>query len=621
MSLISLCEVSLAFGGPLILDAVGFQVQEGERVCLLGRNGAGKSSLLRVLAGVQRPDLGQVNRAQGLEIGHLAQDVPPNLEGTVYELAAQGLGALGRALVALRRDQAGDLGLEPADEQEIWHLDHQIQAVITRLGLQAETRVETLSGGLQRRALLARALAARPGLLLLDEPTNHLDIDTIAWLEQFLLARRGAMVFVSHDRAFARALATRVVELDRGVIYDWKCPYDEFLRRREEHLLIERERREKSDRKLAQEEEWLHRGIKARRTRDEGRVRRLLQMRAERAQRRDLLGSARMQTAPAQLSGRVVAEVRGVSFAYADQPVFRDFSTVILRGDKLGIIGPNGSGKTTLLKVLLGHLPPQAGRIKLGANLEVAYFDQMRAELDPDRSVQDDLSDGQDSLLVGGRPRHVISYLKDFLFTPDRAHSPVRVLSGGERNRLLLAKLFAQPANLLVLDEPTNDLDRDTLELLENLLVEFEGTVLVVSHDRQFLNNVVAGVLALEGDGLVREYAGGYDDWLLQRGQAAASEPVPPAKKERPRPPKTEQPKRLTYQQKQELAALPGHIETLEEELARLHDLVADPSWYASAGKEVAVVTARIAELDAELERAFAIWEELERLSQPHRGD
>jgi ATP-binding cassette subfamily F protein uup len=619
MALINLSEVSLAFGGPLVLDAASFQVQEGERVCLLGRNGAGKSSLLRLLAGGLRPDQGQVSRAQGLEIGHLPQDVPPDLGGTVYDLAAQALGPLGRALIALRHGRGGDLGLEPADEQEIWQLDHQLQAVITRLGLEAATPVETLSGGLQRRALLARALAARPGLLLLDEPTNHLDIDTIAWLEQFLLARRGAMVFVSHDRAFARALSTRVVELDRGMIYDWKCPYDEFLRRREDHLEIEQERREKFDRKLAQEESWLHRGIKARRTRDEGRVRRLMQMRAERAQRRDLLGSARMQAAPAQLSGRVVAEVKEIAFAYDQRPVFRDFSGVILRGDKLGIIGPNGSGKTTLLRVLLGQLPPQAGEIRLGANLEVAYFDQMRAELDPDRTVQDNLSDGQDSLLVGGRPRHVISYLKDFLFTPDRAHSPVRVLSGGERNRLLLAKLFAQPANLLVLDEPTNDLDRDTLELLENLLVEFEGTVLVVSHDRQFLNNVAAGILALEGDGLVREYAGGYDDWLSQRAASACPAPESPPKKERPRPPKPDQPKRLTFQQKQELAALPGRIEALEAELAHLHDLVADPSWYASAGKEVAVVTARLAELDAELERAFATWEELERLAQPQR--
>ncbi len=615
MALINLSEVSLAFGGPLVLDGASFQVQEGERVCLLGRNGAGKSSLLKLLAGVQRPDQGVVSRAQGLEIGHLPQNVPPDLGGTVYELTAQALGPLGRALIALHQGLGADLGLEPADEQEIWQLDHQIQAVITRLGLAAETPVETLSGGLKRRALLARALASRPGLLLLDEPTNHLDIDTIAWLEQFLLARRGAMVFVSHDRAFARALATRVVELDRGVIYDWKCPYDEFLRRREEHLLIEQERREKFERKLAQEEEWLHRGIKARRTRDEGRVRRLLQMRAERAQRRDLLGSARMQVSQTNLSGRVVAEVREVSFAYAERPVIRDFSGVILRGDKLGLIGPNGSGKTTLLRVLLGQLTPQAGEIKLGANLEVAYFDQMRAELDPDRTVQDNLSDGQDSLLVGGRPRHVISYLKDFLFTPDRAHSPVRVLSGGERNRLLLAKLFAQPANLLVLDEPTNDLDRDTLELLENLLVEFEGTVLVVSHDRQFLNNVAAGILALEGDGLVREYAGGYDDWLLQRAASAPPEPAPPVKKERPRPARPEQPKRLTYQQKQELAELPGRIEALEAEIAQLHDLVSDPAWYASAGKEVAVVTARLEALDAELERAFATWEELERLA------
>ncbi len=623
MALINLFDVSLAFGGPKLLDRASFRVHPGERVCLLGRNGAGKSSLLKVLAGEITPQSGEISREVGLETGYLPQDVPNDLAGEVYEVAAQGLGRQGRVLNQLRRGQVGGTQAEQGNDQEIWQADRRLRTVLTRLGLTPRTLVETLSGGLKRRVLLARSLAKSPHLLLLDEPTNHLDIAAIVWLEEFLSAYQGALVFISHDRAFARNLATRVVELDRGELYDWNCPYDEFLRRREEALLMEQDQRAKFDKKMTQEEEWLHRGVKARRTRDEGRVRRLMQMRQERAQRREVLGSARLRAQSAGLSGKVVAEVNQVGFAYDDgPPVIKHFSSLVLRGDKIGIIGPNGSGKTTLLKILLGRLEPQSGDIRLGANLEIAYFDQMRQELDQDKTVQENLAQGHDSLLIGGRQRHVISYLKDFLFTPDRAHSPVRVLSGGERNRLLLAKLFAKPANLLVLDEPTNDLDRDTLELLENLLVEFTGTVLLVSHDRQFLNNVATSTLVLEGDGLVGEYAGGYDDWLAQREAG----PAPPAQTKPPKPskpkkrPSQERPRALSFNEKRELAELPQRIEALEREQAQLHEKVADPQLYADGGKEAAAISARLAELDMEMEKAFAKWEELEAIAARAAG-
>ncbi|MBU2468968.1 MAG: ATP-binding cassette domain-containing protein [Proteobacteria bacterium] len=622
MALINLFDVSLAFGGPKLLDRIGFRVQSGERVCLLGRNGAGKSSLLKLLAGTVPPDSGEISREVGLETGYLPQDVPSGLEGEVYEVVAQDLGPLGRVLNQLRRGQGGGQIAEQGNDQEVWRADRRLRTVLTRLGLAPLSRVETLSGGLKRRVLLARALAKNPHLLLLDEPTNHLDIDAIVWLEEFLSSYPGSMVFISHDRAFARNLATRVVELDRGELYDWNCPYDEFLRRREDALLMEQDQRAKFDKKMIQEEEWLNRGVKARRTRDEGRVRRLMQMRQERARRREVLGSARLRAQKANLSGKVVAEVNEVGFAYGDgPPVITDFSTLILRGDKVGIIGPNGSGKTTLLKILLGGLDPQSGSIRQGANLEIAYFDQMREELDQEKTVQENLSEGHDSLLIGGRQRHVISYLKDFLFTADRAHSPVRVLSGGERNRLLLAKLFAKPANLLVLDEPTNDLDRDTLLLLENLLVEFEGTVLLVSHDRQFLNNVAASTLVLEGGGLVGEYAGGYDDWLAQRAiESAPAQPKPPRpSKARKRPPQ-DRPRTLTFKQKLELAELPQRIEALEREQAQLHERVSDPELYAKGGKEAAAISARLAELEQALEEAFSQWEELEAIATQAAG-
>jgi ATP-binding cassette subfamily F protein uup len=616
LALINLFGVSLAFGGPKLLDGISFRVHPGERVCLLGRNGAGKSSLLKLLAGALPPDSGEISREVGLETGFLPQQVPGGLAGQVYEVAAGSLGVLGQTLTKLRRGQAGDQGEALGNDQAVWDADLRLRTVLTRLKLDPAADVATLSGGLKRRVLLARALAAQPQLLLLDEPTNHLDIETIVWLEEFLAGYPGAMVFVSHDRAFARNLATRVVELDRGEVFDWNCPYDEFLRRREDALLKEQDQRSRFDKKMAQEEEWLHRGVKARRTRDEGRVRRLMQMRQELVLRRELLGSAKLRAQKAGLSGKVVAEVEGVSFAYDAELVIKEFSTLILRGDKVGIIGPNGSGKTTLLRLLLGRLAPQQGDIRLGANLEIAYFDQMREELDPDKTVQENLAQGQDSLLVGGRQRHVISYLKDFLFTPDRAHSPVRVLSGGERNRLLLAKLLAKPANLLVLDEPTNDLDRDTLELLESLLVEFPGTVLLVSHDRQFLNNVAACTLVLEGAGEVGQFAGGYDDWLAQRRRGLASAPpkIRPAKP-RSRPPQ-DGPRSLTFKQKRALEELPARIEALEREQAELHQRVSDPALYAKGGKEAVAISTRLEELELELEGAFTQWEELESLAQ-----
>ncbi|MBI4798279.1 MAG: ATP-binding cassette domain-containing protein [Desulfarculus sp.] len=564
MALINLFDVSLAFGGPLLLDRVSFRVEPGERVCLLGRNGAGKSSLLKLLAGLLPPQSGEVSRALGLRTSYLSQDVPGGLAGQVQQVAAGG-------------QEAGP-GLEP----EAWRTEHQLRAMLSRLGLEPQARVETLSGGLQRRVLLAQALAAGPGLLLLDEPTNHLDIESIVWLEQYLSGYPGAMVFVSHDRAFARNLATRVVELDRGQIFDWNCPYDQFVQRREDALLTEQEQRARFDKKMAQEEEWLHRGVKARRTRDEGRVRRLMDMRAERAKRREVLGSARLRAQLAGLSGKVVAEAQEVTFAYEAAPVIRDFSTLILRGDKISIIGPNGSGKTTLLKVLLGQLSPQAGQVRQGANLEMAYFDQMRQELDLDQTVQENLA-----------------------------------VSGGERNRLLLAKLFAKPANLLVLDEPTNDLDQDTLGLLENLLVEFEGTVLLVSHDRQFLNNVAAGTLVMEGHGRVGEYAGGYDDWLAQRRPQQEQAPVKPKAAKRVKSPPPAGQRGLSFQQRRDLEDLPRRIEDMEREQALLLNKVADPALYAKAGRQVTAISARLAELESEMEEAFAQWEELERLAQP----
>jgi ATP-binding cassette subfamily F protein uup len=603
VALISLQNVRLAFGGHALLDGVGLQLDAGDRLCLTGRNGSGKSTLLKLIAGEVAPDGGEVVRQQGLRVALVSQEPPPGLSGTVFDVVAAGAAA-----AAHPEDEGG------------WRVHQQVGRILSHLQLEAAAAFATLSGGTARRALLARALAAAPDILLLDEPTNHLDLDTIAWLEDFLLRQVRTFLFVTHDRAFARRVSNRVAELDRGKLYAFGCGYDAFAARREELLDAELTRQALFDKKLAQEEAWVRQGIKARRTRNEGRVRALEALREERRARRERVGTAKIRIQEAERSGRVVVEARQASFAYGDRPVIRDLTTTIINGDRVGIIGPNGSGKTTLLGLLLGQLAPQHGSVRHGTRLEVAYFDQLRAQLDPARTVQQNVADGNDTVTINGRPRHVLGYLQDFLFTPDRARSPVGILSGGERNRLLLAKLFTRPANVLVLDEPTNDLDVETLELLEELLQEYAGTLLLVSHDREFLNNVVTSTLVLAGDGTVREYVGGYDDWLRQ---AAAAEPPKPAAAPRaPAPARGEappsappaRPRKLSYKEARELEALPERIAGLERELASLHATLADPAFYRTAGAAVAESTARLARLEAELAEAYRRWEELETL-------
>ncbi len=530
MTLLSLDSIALSYGLPPLLEDVTFSIDRGERICLIGRNGAGKSTLLRIIAGEAQADGGQVRVVQGVTLAKLAQEIPRGEDATVFEVVAGGLGDLGGLVQEYFRlshglgasageDELAQLARvqQQLEDRNGWEIERRAERVISRLGLDAEARFQCLSGGLQRRVLLARALVIEPDLLLLDEPTNHLDIDSIDWLEGFLLDFPGSLLFVTHDRRFLQRVATRILELDRGRITDWPGDYANYLRRREERLHAEAMAAEQFDRKLAEEEVWIRQGIKARRTRNEGRVRALKALREERRERREQQGTARLRVSETERSGKLVVEAEGVTYGWGDRPVIRDFSTLILRGDKIGVIGPNGVGKSTLLKLLLGDLEPQSGRIQRGTNLQVAYFDQLRAQLDLEKSVQDNVAGGSDQVEVDGASRHILSYLKDFLFTPERARQPVKALSGGERNRLLLAKLFTRPANLLVLDEPTNDLDTETLELLEELLVEFAGTLLLVSHDRAMLDNVVTSTLVFEGDGLVRDYVGGYEDWLRQR--------------------------------------------------------------------------------------------------------
>lgn len=590
MALISLRNIQLAFGGAPLLDDATLHIDRGERICLLGRNGTGKSTLLRLIAGELPPDAGTLQRQQGLRIARLSQELPRDPRGSVLDCVATGA--------------AGEEG---------WERQQQVELAIATLQLTAEAPLASLSGGIMRRVLLARALAGQPDLLLLDEPTNHLDIEAITWLEDFLLRSDLSLVFVTHDRAFLRRLATRIVELDRGRLYDFACDYDTFLERKEELLHAESEQWRKFDKKLGEEEIWIRKGIKARRTRNEGRVRALQQMREDRRQRRLRTGTARLQLNEAGQSGRLVVEVENLHFGYADRPLIDNFSTTIMRGDRVGIIGPNGAGKTTLLKLLLGELQPEKGRVKLGSNLAVLYFDQLREQLDPDQTVQQNLAGEQDTVLVGGRSRHVIGYLQDFLFTPDRCRTPVRILSGGERYRLLLAKLFTREANLLVLDEPTNDLDLETLDLLEERLADFTGTIFLVSHDRDFLNRTVTSTIVFEGEGRLAEYVGGYDDWLRQRPVVTEGEPrkKPPT---RDRPKSDREPK-LTFKEKRELGALPRQIESLESEQAELHRQLADPNLYRAAGEQVAGLNRRLGEIELELEACYLRWSQLEKLS------
>jgi len=633
MALITFRNIHVSFGQPL-LDGIGFSLDKGERVCLVGRNGAGKSTLLKLLAGDLIPDEGEVITSEGLRIARLDQEVPLDAVGSVFDVVAGGLGDTGELIrrfhdashrVATHSDPAALAELEQCqhaiDAIRGWDIHRKVESLLSKLELPMDVDVEALSGGLKRRVLLARALVSEPDVLLLDEPTNHLDLAAILWLEEFLLGWPGTLIFITHDRMFLQKLATRIIELDRGKLFDWPGDYATYLKRKEEQLNAEAKAQSEFDKRLAQEEAWIREGIKARRTRNMGRVRRLLDMRQERAERRGRTGQVSMLLQQAEKSGKLVVEAENVRFDYGGQPIVRDFSTTILRGDKVGIIGPNGCGKTTLLRLMLGELQPTSGRIRLGTNLQIAYFDQYRSQLDEEKSVIDNVAQGSDRVTVNGRNVHVIGYLKDFLFSPERARQPVKSLSGGERNRLLLAKLFTQPANLLVLDEPTNDLDADTLELLEELLTDYDGTVLVVSHDRAFLNNLVTGVLAFEGDGAVNDYVGGYDDWVRQR---PAPEPVVQSKpvdaKPVPQKAPKEKPRKLGFKEQRELEKLPQQIEELEAEINALNESMTRPEFYQQGKEAVTATQARLAERQEALDLAYVRWEELESLREAAGG-
>ena len=630
MPLITLQDVDFSVGGPLLLEKVDLSIEPGERIALIGRNGAGKSTLLKLLAGEIKPDDGEIRvdggRVEGgRRIARLEQEVPAGAQGSVFDVVAAGLGELGALLAEYHHlihadhvdmDQLARVQTR-IESAHGWSLDQRVTETLERLSLDGDADFARLSGGMKRRVLLARALVSAPDLLLLDEPTNHLDIAAIDWLEGFLKSWSGALVFVTHDRRFLRALATRIVEIERGQVTSWPGDWENYQRRREERLNAEAQENARFDKMLAQEEVWIRQGIKARRTRDEGRVRRLKAMRNERMARRELTGNVRMDLAQAESSGKKVIEAKDVSFAHGSLQLVRDFSTTILRGDRIGLIGPNGSGKTTLLKLLLGELQPDAGEVRSGTQLQVAYFDQYRATLREDWNAMENVAEGRDFVEVGGKRKHVLGYLQDFLFTPERARAPITRLSGGERNRLLLARLFAQPSNLLVMDEPTNDLDVETLELLEELLGDYPGTLLLVSHDRDFLDNVVTSTIVMEGDGRIGEYIGGYSDWLRQRPtssaalalatKADAAKAPPPASA-----PPTEAKRKLSYKDARELEQLPAKIDALEKKLALLTGQMADPAFYQRDAAAIATHNAELASTQLELDAAFARWSELE---------
>jgi ATP-binding cassette subfamily F protein uup len=621
MSLVSLHGISIAFGGPLLLEKASLDIHKGERICFLGRNGTGKSTFMKIIAGEIAPDAGDIITAPGVRIAYLPQDLPAEISGNVFEVVASGAGTAGCKLALLHRltalhhdtDQIHEVH-HYLDKHDGWRIQTDVERVLTLTGLSAEADFKMLSGGLRRRVLLARALVRNPELLLLDEPTNHLDIESIAWLESFILGLKPTVLFVTHDRRMLKRLSTRIIELDRGRLADWSCDYDTFCLRKQAALDAEEEAWERFDKKLSQEEAWIRRGIKARRTRNEGRVRALISMRTERRKRRERTGTVAMAISAAERSGEQVLEAEHLSFFYGPTPVIVDFSTTIMRGDRIGIIGPNGCGKTTLLNLLLDRIKPRQGTIRFGTNLSPVYFDQLRDVLSPEKTVWENVAPGgTDTVFINGAPRHVISYLQDFLFTSDRAKSPVKQLSGGERNRLMLARLFAQESNLLVFDEPTNDLDAETLELLEEILLAYSGTVLIVSHDREFLNNVVTATLVFEGNGKVKEYAGGYDDWqaMRERTTESVAKPVSVQTKKRSASP-TDQagPKKLSFKESRELESLPASIEGLEQEHAALNMRMSDPACYSKPGF-ISTAKERIVRIDQELVAAYQRWEEL----------
>ncbi|MEQ9067837.1 MAG: ATP-binding cassette domain-containing protein [Gimesia chilikensis] len=593
MSLLSLSEVSFTWSGPPLLDGISLEINAGERIGLLGRNGAGKSTLMKIIAGELDQDHGDIKRDKDLRVARLVQEVPAGGAHQIHEFVAE--------------------AAAPFYEHD-WEVDHAVDQILARMGLVGDEIFESLSSGMKRRVLLARAIVQSPDILLLDEPTNHLDIPAIKWLEQFLQSYEGTLLFVTHDRVFLQALATRIIEIDRGHMYDWTCDYDTFLKRKEAYLEAEEKQNALFDKKLAEEEVWIRQGIKARRTRNEGRVRALKKMREERKQRRTQVGNVNLQVASADRSGQMVIEAKDVSFSYGDEPVIRNFTTLISRGDKIGIIGRNGAGKTTLLKLMLGDLQPDSGTIRVGTNLEVLYFDQLREQIEEEKTVIENVGEGQETLTIDGKPRNIYGYLQDFLFTPERARRPARFLSGGERNRLLLAKLFKRPANLFVLDEPTNDLDAETLELLEELICNHPATLLLVSHDRAFLNNVVTATLVVDEDGSVKEYAGGYDDYLRQSENSKAfedkkpeSKPQPVASLEKPKPKA-----KLSYKEERELEQIPQQIEELEQEQTELQSAMSDPDFFKQSSDIITDASNRLQTIQSELERLLERWEELE---------
>ncbi len=636
MPLITLKNLSLSFGSPPLLDAVTLQIDANERVCLLGRNGAGKSTLLKLINGDIQADEGSITIPSGIRVAKLNQEVPSDLEGTVNEVVADGLNKAGKLLqhyyhllheITLGHENDTESGENLLDQlgecqhqleaEGGWEISQRLDSIISKLQLDGDIDFNALSGGLKRRVLLARALVNQPDLLLLDEPTNHLDIESIIWLEKFLLSWKGSLLFISHDRVFLHKLATRIIEIARGKLTDWPGDYTTYLSRKQKALEDEEKENALFDKKLAQEEVWIRQGIKARRTRNEGRVRALEELRHKRAERRNVAGSANVRIQAADKSGKIVLEAENVSYAWDDHSVLRDFSTTIMRGDKVGIIGPNGAGKTTLIRLLLGDIQPQSGTVKLGTKLEVAYFDQHRAVLDEEKTVLDNVADGSDMININGKDRHVISYLRDFLFAPDRVRQPVKALSGGERNRLLMARLFSRPSNMLVLDEPTNDLDSDTLDLLEERLTEYPGTVLLISHDRAFLDHVVTSTIVFEGPGEVNEYVGGYEDWIRQtrllRAEPQKNKKLAPVKSSKSAGEiKGKNTKKLSHSERQELSKLPARLEKLEEQQKLLHVQMAQTGFYQQDHAEINHVQQLLASVDAELESVFLHWEELE---------
>ena len=622
MPLITLQDIFLSYGQPPLIDHLNLVVEPNERVCLIGRNGAGKSTLLKILTGQIVPDEGSIKRSIGVTVAQLEQSVPHDAQGTVFDVIAQGLGAEGELiktfhhLIQQLNDNPSPKVMNDYEECQAelervngWDINQRVESIITKMDLNPDVDISSLSGGYKRRVLLARALVCNPDLLLLDEPTNHLDIEAIQWVEQFLLKWEGSLLFISHDRRFMDNLANRFIEIDRGKLQDYNCDYSTYLVRKEENLEIEERQNALFDKRLSQEEVWIRQGIKARRTRNEGRVRALESMRSEYEARRKQLGTARMDIHQAEKSGKIVAEATDVTFAFGDgEAVVKNFSTLIQRGDKVGFIGRNGVGKTTLIKLLLGELTAQQGTIKTGTNLNVAYFDQYRSALDEDKTVQDNVSGGRDMLEIAGKSRHVISYLQDFLFAPERCRQPVKALSGGERNRLLLAKLFTQPSNVLVLDEPTNDLDIDTLDLLEELLINYKGTVILVSHDRAFLNNVVTSTLVFDGSGTIEQYVGGYDDWLRQRKTQQTAKIASPKVQSKSSTPSI----KLSYKDQRELDSLPAEIEGLEVSISEISGQISEPGFYQTDRAAIEVVEGRLANAQKQLAESYARWELLE---------